>query len=167
MEKEASSAGADLVIPALALAFVVYFFVSTAELAWEAKANAIVVGSVLVLLTVIQVGRILLKVLRKQAALGTAVLWEPRDVAWKRIGMVIVTAAFIASLPWLGLTLSLFLGMLAATWIMGVRRMRILVLLPLITAGSCYALFIAVLDAGFPHGPLEALLGNLLRLAGV
>ena len=166
MEKENSSAGADLVIPALALAFVVYFFVSTAELAWEAKASAVVVGSVLVFLTIAQLGRILLSVLRKQATLGMAALWEPRDVAWKRVGMVIVTAAFIGALPWLGLTLSLFLGMLAALWIMGVRRPRLLVLLPLITAGSCYALFIAVLDAGFPHGPLEALLGSLLRLGG-
>lgn len=166
MEKENSSAGADLVIPGLALAFVVYFFVSTAELAWEAKANAIVIGSALVLLTVAQVGRIALRVMRRQAGLGMAVLWEPRELVWKRVGMVVVTAAFIAALPWLGLTLSLWLGMSTALWIMGVRRARILVLLPICTAGACYALFIAVLDAGFPHGPLEALLGSLLRLAG-
>ena len=31
--------GADLVIPALALGFAAYFFVSIADLAWEAKAN--------------------------------------------------------------------------------------------------------------------------------
>lgn len=166
MEKENSSAGADLVIPALALAFAAYFFVSTAELAWEAKANAIVIGTVLVLLTIAQVVRIVLRVARRQADLGMAVLWEPRDVFWKRVGMVAVTAIFIAALPWAGLTLSLWLGMFAALWIMGLRSKRVLVLLPLATAGSCYALFIAVLDAGFPRGPLEALLGNLLRLGG-
>ena len=166
MEKENSSAGADLVIPALALAFAAYFFVSTAELAWEAKANAIVIGTVLVLLTIAQVVRIVLRVARGQADLGMAVLREPRDVLWKRVGMIVVTAAFIAALPWLGLTLSLWVGMLAALWVMGLRRPRILVLLPLATAGSCYALFIAVLDAGFPRGPLEALLGSLLRLGG-
>lgn len=166
MEKESSSAGADLVIPALALAFAAYFFVSTAELAWEAKANALVIGTVLVLLTIAQVARIVLRVARRQADLGMAALWEPRDVLWRRVGMVVVTAAFIAALPWLGLTLSLWLGMFAALWIMGQRRARILILLPLATAGSCYALFIAVLDAGFPRGLLEALLGGLLRLGG-
>jgi hypothetical protein len=166
VEKENSSAGADLVIPALALAFVAYFFVSTAELAWEAKANAVVIGTVLLILTIMQVVRIVFRVARRQAGLGMAVLWEPRDVVWKRVGMVAVTAVFIAALPWLGLTLSLWLGMLAALWIMGLRRPRILVLLPLATAGFCYALFIAVLDAGFPRGPLEALLGSLLRLGG-
>ena len=166
MEKENSSAGADLVIPALALGFAAYFFASTWELAWEAKANAVVVGTVLVVLTLVQVARIVLSVVRRQAELGMAVLWEPRDLTWKRVGMVAVTAAFIATLPWLGLTLSLWLGMLAALWIMGVRRPRLLVILPLATAGSCYALFIAVLDSGFPHGPLEALLGSLLHLGG-
>ena len=166
MQKDNSSAAADLVIPALALALVVYFFVSTAELAWEAKENAVVVGSILVVLTFVQVGRIVLSVIRKEAALGMAALWEPRDVVWKRVGMVVVTATFIAALPWLGLTLSLWLGMFAALWIMGQRRARILILLPLATAGSCYALFIAVLDAGFPRGLLEALLGSLLRLGG-
>ena len=42
--------GADLVIPALALGFAAYFFVSIADLAWEAKANGVVIGGVLVVL---------------------------------------------------------------------------------------------------------------------
>lgn len=166
MEKETSSAGADLIIPALALAFAAYFFASTWELAWEAKANAVVVGTALVVLTLVQVSRIVLSVARRQADLDMTVLWEPRDLARKRVGMVAVTVAFIAALPWLGLTLSLWLGMLAALWIMGVRRPRLLIILPLATAGTCYALFIAVLDAGFPRGPVESLLGSLLRLGG-
>ncbi len=39
--------GADLVIPALALSFAAYFFVSIADLAWEAKANGVVIGGIL------------------------------------------------------------------------------------------------------------------------
>ena len=50
--------GADLVIPALALGFAVYFFVSIADLAWEAKANGVVIGGVLVVLILVQVVRI-------------------------------------------------------------------------------------------------------------
>ena len=45
--------GADLVIPALALGFAAYFFVSIADLAWEAKANGMVIGGILVLLIAI------------------------------------------------------------------------------------------------------------------
>jgi hypothetical protein len=33
--------GADLVIPALALGFAIYFFFSIADLVWEAKANGV------------------------------------------------------------------------------------------------------------------------------
>ena len=60
----------------------------------------------------------------------------------------------------LGLTLSLWLGMLAQLWLIGVRRWKILLLLPAGTAASVYLLFLAVLDSGFPHGPIEMLLGR-------
>jgi hypothetical protein len=79
-------------------------------------------------------------------------------VIGKRVGMVAVAALFIATLPWLGLTLGLFLGMLAALWIMGVRRGATLVLLPLAVAAAAYLLFIVTLQSEFPHGPIEKLL---------
>lgn len=155
MEKEARPAlGADLVIPGLALAFAVYFFVSTADLVWEAKANGVVIGAVLVILIVFQVGRVILR----GGDLSFAPLWYPRELAWKRVGLVLVTALFIATLPWLGLTLGLWLGMLAQLWIIGVRRRKILFWLPAGTAACVYLLFIAVLDSAFPHGPIEMLL---------
>jgi hypothetical protein len=72
--------------------------------------------------------------------------------------MVGVAAAFIATLPWLGLTLGLFLGMLAALRVMGVRGRATLVLLPLAIAAAAYLLFIVVLQSDFPHGPIEKLL---------
>jgi len=71
-----------------------------------------------------------------------------------------VTALFIATLPWLGLTLGLWLGMLAQLWIIGVRRWKILFWLPSGTAACVYLLFIFVLDSGFPHGPIEMLLAR-------
>jgi hypothetical protein len=155
--------GADLVIPLLGLAFAAYFFFSTTELVWEAKANGVVIGAVLVLLIAAQVGRIALSVRRGEGDLGFAPLLEPRELLWKRVGLVTLTAVFIAGLPWLGLTLSLWLGMLGALYLIGVRSRAVLLWLPLGTAAAIYALFIAVLDAGFPHGPVEALLGVLIR----
>jgi len=71
-----------------------------------------------------------------------------------------VTVLFIATLPLLGLTLGLWLGMLAQLWIIGVRRWKILFLLPTGTAACVYLLFIFVLDSGFPHGPIEMLLAR-------
>ena len=61
--------GADLVIPALALGFAAYFFVSIADLAWEAKANGVVIGGILVGLIAIQLVRVTLRVLLGVASL--------------------------------------------------------------------------------------------------
>ncbi|HEX6528772.1 MAG TPA: hypothetical protein VF004_03065 [Burkholderiales bacterium] len=149
--------GADLIIPALALGFAIYFFWSIADLAWEAKANGVVIGIALVALLVIQVARIGIAVARGQGDLSTGTLWQPHDVLIKRVGMVVVTIAFILLLQVLGLTLSLFLSMAAALWLMGVRRIPVLLGISFGVAAAAYLLFIAVLDAGFPHGVIEKL----------
>jgi hypothetical protein len=150
--------GADLVIPALALGFAAYFFISIADLAWEAKAVGMMTGAILVILVALQLARIGWRLKKSEASLSTAPLWQPADVMGKRLGMVGVAAAFIATLPWLGLTLGLFLGMLAALRVMGVRGRATLVLLPLAIAAAAYLLFIVVLQSDFPHGPIEKLL---------
>ena len=158
MERESSKAlGADLVIPALALAFAIYFFVSTADLVWEAKANGVVIGAALIILIVLQVGRVVLRLARGEGNLSLAPLWH---LGWKRAGLVAITALFIGAMPWLGLTLALWLGMLAQLYLIGVRRWKILLLLPTGTAACVYLLFIFVLDSGFPHGPIEMLLAR-------
>ena len=149
--------GADLVIPLLALGFAIYFFWSIADLAWEAKANGVVIGGALIALVTVQVAHIALRVARGQGDLSTEILWQPRDVLGKRIGMVLVTVAFIALLQVLGLTLSLFLAMAAALWVMGVRRPSLVLGIAFGVAAAAYLLFIAALNAGFPHGLIEKL----------
>ena len=148
--------GADLVIPALALGFAAYFFVSIADLAWEAKANGMVIGGILVLLIAIQLVRIAVRVFKGEASLGLRGLWEPREVLGKRVGMVLVTIAFIATLSWLGLTLGLLLSLFAALWIMGARGKPLLII-PLVVAAAAYLLFVYLLQSDIPHGPIERL----------
>jgi hypothetical protein len=48
--------------------------------------------------------------------------------------------------------------MLAALWVMGVRKRAPLFWLPLAIAAAAYLLFIVALQADFPHGPIEKLL---------
>ena len=156
-----ASLGADLVIPALALGFAVYFFFSIADLAWEAKANGVLIGTVLVVLVAIQMVRSGMEIAKGKGDLRLSSLLEPRDALPKRLGMVLLTVAFIAAMPWLGLTLSLFLGMAAGLVLMGVRKRAPLLWVPLAVAASAYALFIAVLNSDFPHGPVENLIAAL------
>ena len=147
--------GADLVIPLLALAFAAYFFVSIADLAWEAKANGVIIGSLLVALTLAQVVRIGLAVAKRRASLSMAPLAQPREAWPRRIALVAVAVAFIVTIPWLGLTLGLLLHMAAALWFMGVRNAKVVAAISFVVAASAYLLFIAALDSSFPRGPVE------------
>lgn len=154
--------GADLVIPLLALAFAIYFFISIADLAWEAKANGVVVGTVLVVLVAVQLARIGVRLVRAEGDLRADPLWKPWDVLLKRVGMVLISVAFIVSLPWLGLTLAVWLAMIASLLVMGIRRRSTLLWLPVGIAAVVYVMFIAILESDFPRGPIERLLAALL-----
>lgn len=156
--------GADLVIPGIALAFAVYFFISIADLAWEAKANGVLIGAILVALIAIQLVRSGVEIAKGRADLGFAPLLAPRAALGKRIGLVLLTVAFIVAMPWLGLTLSLFLGMAAGLYLMGVRKQRHLLWVSLAVAACAYLLFIALLNSDFPHGPVENALAALAAL---
>lgn len=156
--------GADLVIPVLALGFAAYFFSSIADLAWEAKANGVLIGTVLVVLVAIQVVRTLVRIAKGEADLRLDPLLQPRDALSKRLGLLLLTVVFIATMPWLGLTLSLLLGLAVGLYLMGVRKRPHLIWIPLAVAASAYILFIAVLNSDFPHGPIEDLLGALTAL---
>jgi hypothetical protein len=149
--------GADLVIPVLALAFTVYFFYSTRELQWEARANGLIIGTVLIVLSLAQVVRIALAVVRRHEGLGFASLLSPPDVLRKRLGMLAVTIAFVATLPWLGPGLGLFLALAGGFWIMGVRPARHVLLVSFIITAVCWVLFTVALDIGLPPGPVEIL----------
>jgi hypothetical protein len=155
------SLGADLVIPAMALAFGAYLFFSIAELAWEAKANGVVIGAILLVLVVVQLARIGLRVYRGEADLGMKSLVEPLDALPKRIGLVLVTIAFIATMQWLGVTLGLVLALAASLWILGVRNRKALILVPLGVGAAVYLLFVAALQSDIPHGPVEILITKL------
>jgi hypothetical protein len=147
--------GADLVIPLLALAFVGYFFVDIRGLEWEAKANGVIIGTVLAALVIAQIARIAWAVAHKRGTLSLLPLYDPPEVSGKRLGMVAVTVAFIATIPWMGLTLGLFVWMAAALRIMGIRRWGVLAAIAGAVALSAYLLFILALESDFPHGPVE------------
>ena len=155
------SLGADLVIPALGIGLTAYFFATVADLPWEAKANALAIGSVLLLLVALFVVRVALKVYRGEATLGFDKLMDQPSAQWKRLWLLVSLVGFIALLPWLGFTLSLFLGMLASMLVMGVREPKSLIGTALGVAIACYLMFIALLDTNFPRGPVENLFAPL------
>lgn len=147
--------GADFIIPLLALAFAAYFFVSISELAWEAKANGVLIGSILVILVGVQLVRLGVRLARREGGPGIERLLAPREALPKRIGLVLITVVFIVAMDWLGVTLALFLAMAASLHLMGLRKPMRILGVAFAVAACAYLLFVALLESDIPHGPVE------------
>lgn len=154
---------ADLVIPVLALAFTLYFLHSVRELDWEAKANGVIIGTILLTLVGVQAVRLVLATARGNADRGFAPLLSPREVLPKRLGMLAVTIIFVAAVPYLGLALGLFAALLAALLVMGVRGAKRVFAVALGVAVVASLLFTVALDSGLPKGPVERFFIRLAR----
>jgi hypothetical protein len=154
-----SDLGADLVIPVLALLFALYFFSDISELNWEAKANGTIVGGILVVLVVLQIGRTGLRLARGQGRLGFDRLIEPRNKLPVRIAVVGLLAVFIATIEVTGTTLGLMGLMLTSMLVLGVRDWRYLIGISLGVPAAVYLAFIVFLHTKLPLGPAERLLG--------
>lgn len=164
-EERRSALGADLIIPVLAIAFTTYYLISTAHLVWEAKANGVVIGILLYALIAIQLARIFRRVVKGEATLGLGELVEYSTPQKKRIALLVLTAFFVVTLPWLGVSLGLFLTMLGMMWVLGDRDWRSLLGVSLATTAAVYVLFVAFLGTRLPTGPVDRFI-DLLTGAG-
>ena len=155
------AAGADLVIPLLALGLTVYFLYSVSEVEWQAKANGVIVGSALIILIGVQVVRVLVALAHGRADRGFGTLFMPRDALYKRLGMLAITIVFVALVPYLGLALGLFLALSVAFYLMGIRGIPRVLVVSLGVSFASSLVFTVALDSGLPKGPVENLIGRL------
>ena len=153
--------GADLVIPVMAVAFTFYYFSTIWGLGWEAKSNGLAIGATLLLLIGIFLIRTVLQLKRGEATLSLDKLVKPLESQGRRLGLIATIIAFIAALPWLGLTLAVFCFMCATMFVLGVRKPIALLATALCVAAGGYIGFIAILNTRFPHGPVENLLARI------
>lgn len=156
-------AGQELIIPALALAFTGYYFWTVQELAWEAKANGIVIGAVLLVLVALLAVRLAWRVAQGQASLRIS-LGGDAETDRLRLALLGLIAAFILVLPFLGTVISLTLLLAAAMWLCGARHVPSVVGVAIITPLLVWATLIVGLGTRFPHGPFERGMAMLLGL---
>lgn len=157
------AAGTDLIIPGLAVTFTAYFFWTVAELDWEAKANGLVVGSLLVLLVGLLLVRTGVQVARGEASLAIDFGgWtEPNR---RRVALIAITVAFLLILPILGTSISLALMLLASMWVMGARHWPSLVCVAIALPLLTWASLMVFIGTRLPQGPFEALMFSLTGL---
>lgn len=152
---------AELVIPAIAVAFTVYFFDSIWDLAWEARATGMVVGIALLALIALFLVRVARSLMAGRAKLSFGHLLGPWPHGRQRIGIVASCALFIALIPWLGLTLGLFTLMTALMLLLGAGSWRAIVATAGAVSISAYLLFVVLLNSRMPRGPIENIVASL------
>ena len=149
--------GGDLIIPVLACGLAAYYFGSTVELVWEAKATGIFVGVILVALCATQFVRMGRQVVAGAGSLGLGGLIARTEFNKQRFGLLALVALFVVTLPWVGTTLGLFLLLVAGMWLLGVRSVRALIGVAAVTAATVHLLLITLLNSRLPQGVLQTL----------
>jgi hypothetical protein len=160
-ERRAEPLGGDFIIPILACGLAAYYFVTTLDLAWEAKATGLFIGGVLATLCAIHFVRMGLRITAGRGSLGFGELTRNDLCNRQRLGLLVLTVLFVATIQWVGTTLGLFLVLIGSMLVMGVRSVRMLVGVASITAAVVYLLLIYLLNSRLPRGPIEKLLSSL------
>src|SRR3546814_15243802 len=84
-----------------------------------------------------------LKVWRGEATLRATGLTRPQSKLLLRSAFIGLTALSILLMPWLGFTLAVMLFLLSGMLLLGVRKVKPLVIIPLAAGSVGYLLFIA------------------------
>ncbi len=162
---EPRPAGQELIIPALALGFTLYYFWTVRELAWEAKANGLVIGAILLVLIAVLLVRMAVQRARGAITLRVS-LGGDAATDRLRLGLLGLAAAFIVALPLLGTTIALTLMLIAGMWMLGGRHWPTLIGVSVVTALVTWFSLIVLLGTRFPSGPFERAMTALLGLPG-
>ena len=154
--------GGELIIPALALAFTLYYISTVIDSPWSAKLNAYMVGSVLIGLVLIFFAYALYELLQRRATLGASNLLAPYHILPKRLGFIGLSFGYLVAIQWLGFTLTTFLFMAGSMLLLGGGRRPILCIsAAAIMAAIALGVFVILFQKRFPKGPVEYLIQAL------
>lgn len=161
--KQPAPAANELIIPALAVGFTLYFFWTVDELGWEAKANGIVVGIVLLLLVGILLARIVARIRRGEARPGFA-LPGPAYANRQRLWLLLITLAFLGGIHVLGTVLALALMLFASMWVLGARHWPSMAGVAVVTPLLVWATLMVGIGTRLPYGAFETVMARQLGL---
>ncbi|MBX9775158.1 MAG: hypothetical protein K2Y71_12175 [Xanthobacteraceae bacterium] len=158
--------GADFIIPLMSCGLAGYYLATTTDLVWEARAAGVAVGVPLIAMCVFHMGRTLYRIVKGEGSFGFGEMFANTLFNRQRLALGLLTAAFIAALPWTGTTLGLFLVLIAGMWTLGVTSIRQLVTIAAVTAATVYVLLIYLVNSRLPQGPVEWLINRTFGIGG-
>jgi hypothetical protein len=154
----------DLIIPALAFSFSIYYLSTITDVPWTSQASAVFVSSLLFIAIAVYVVRTVLRIRRGEETIRLAGPDVGISTEAKRVALLALTIAYVFLLGWLGFTLATALFLVLAIIILsspGNWRMALKVALSCSIAG--YVIFIYFFRTRFPEGLIETAVEELLR----
>jgi hypothetical protein len=156
--------GGELVIPILAVGFTVYYFTTIWNSPWTAQVSAFLIGSILLFVCMIFFVRCAIWLRRGEGSLGFSNLFTMDDIRTGRIGLLIVTIAYVAFIDQLGFTLMTFLFLAASMLILAKgKNIGFITMISAIMALTGWAVFIWAFDTRFPRGWFENTMRALIN----
>ena len=156
--------GGDLVIPAAALAFTLYYFSTIINSPWTAQVSAFFIGAVLTALIVAFAIHSLLAVKRGEADLGFQSLTEPLSFMPTRAALFALTISFVFVVEWAGFTITTFIFLSAAMTLLNRgRNWKFILALSAILSIGGYFLFVYAFAVRFPKGPFEIMMEPVMK----
>lgn len=156
-------AGGELIIPAFAVAFTLYYFSTIWNSPWTAQVGAFLIGGILLGLCAVFVLRTVQQVLAGEAALTTGNLFTAEDWRSGRIGLLACTIAYCWFIEDGGFTLTTFLFLFVSMAILNRgRRLGLVSVISAIMALGGWAVFIWAFDTRFPRGWFEETMRTVL-----
>jgi hypothetical protein len=160
---EKKSVGGELILPAAAFLFTLYYFYTILDVPRIAQVSAFFVGTILIVLVALLGVRIAKQVKAGEADLRLGGILEPKSYIPKRLALLGLTIGFIFFVDWLGFTLTVFAFLTLAMLLLSEGKRKVLILcLSTVLAFGGYLLFIVAFKTRFPQGPFEKLMGGLL-----
>jgi len=150
-QKPARNILPDLIIPALALAFAIYYLTTITEVPWIAQASAIFVSCFLFIAIFAYAVRTINRIRRgeEKIAFGSTIPNLPIQI--KRVVLLAATIGYIVLLEPLGFTLATFLFLLIGIVLLSsLENWRAAVKFAAICSILGYAIFILCFKAWFP-----------------
>jgi hypothetical protein len=159
---EPNSVGSELIIPISAVVFTLYYFYTIVDAPWTAQVAAFIVGSILILLVVWFFVRSIRSLKTGQGVLNFSSLVRPTSLVPKRAVLLVITIAYIFTVPILGFTITTFLFLGSAMLVLNdFEKKGFITVLAIFLSVGGYLLFVVAFETRFPEGPFEKIMKGL------
>ena len=152
----------DLIIPALAVAFTIYYLTTITEVPWSAQASAVTVSALLLLAVLAFAIRTIVRISGGQERLALEVAQLEWRVTVRRLLLLLLTVGYVFMIDVAGFTITtlvfVFIGVILLS---SIARWRSALAVALACSILGYVVFIHFFQTRFPRGPVEELLRGL------